>query len=94
MGFYRRKPVVLEAMQWDGTVASATAVIDWVLTSGGTIRYHDESELPALAVDAIGGTVTAQAGDWIMRGVKGEFYPCQPDIFEATYEPAEAPVAT
>lgn len=85
MGFYRKKPVVIEAMQWDGTAAGATPIIDWALDGGGTIRYHDEAPTH-LAVDTAEGTMSA------IKGVKDEFYPCKPDIFDVTYERAWAPV--
>jgi hypothetical protein len=45
----------------------------------------------AMSIDTLEGVMTAQPGDWIIKGVKGEFYPCKPDIFVLTYEPAEAP---
>lgn len=48
---------------------------------------HDGPE--PLKIETIEGTLTAQPGDWIITGVKGERYPCKPDIFEATYEPVE-----
>jgi hypothetical protein len=90
---WRKKPVVIDAMPWDGTVAEATPVIDWILANGGTARYH-EADLdfepkvpPCIKIDTLEGTMHADPGDWIIRGVKGEFYPCKPDIFETTYEP-------
>jgi hypothetical protein len=46
----------------------------------------------ALIIHTLEGAMTASVGDWIIRGVKGEFYPCKPDIFEATYEPVEPSV--
>ena len=46
-----------------------------------------------VAIPTLEGTMRAEIGDWIIRGVKGEFYPCKPDIFEATYEPADAMLA-
>ena len=79
---YRKKPVVIEAMQWDGTAAGATPIIDWVLQGGGTARYHDT----CIAIDTLEGTMLAGPGDWIIRGVQGEHYPCKPDIFDLTYE--------
>lgn len=90
---FRKKPVVIEAMQWDGTTAKATRVIDWVLANGGTARFHAEytdnggASLPAyVSIDTLEGSMAAVAGDWVIRGVKGEFYPCKPDIFSATYD--------
>jgi len=88
MALYRKKPVVIEALHWDGTVSAATMVIDWMLALGGTARYHDDDLPPSLHIDTLEGTMTAAPGDWVIQGVKGEFYPCKPDIFDATYEPA------
>jgi hypothetical protein len=82
---YRKKPVEIEAMQYLGGAENATEIIDWVLASGGTARYHDE--LPEhIAIDTLEGTMRAGTGWWVIRGLKGEFYPCEPEIFEATYE--------
>jgi hypothetical protein len=97
---YRKKPVVIEAIRWTGTAMSATEVIDWALShkDGTSIRYHSAQDAyddgeeacpysPAsLAVDTLEGTMSAIAGDFIIRGVNGEFYPCKPDIFAKTYE--------
>jgi len=55
------------------------------LESGGTIRYHDDQG-ETLSVDTLEGIMTARVGDFIIRGVQGEFYPCKSDIFAATYE--------
>jgi hypothetical protein len=88
----RKRPVTVDAAPWDGTVAGATAVIDWVLANGGTARYHDESEPGgcAIAIDTLEGTMTALPGSWVIRGVAGEFHPVRGDIFERTYDPADA----
>lgn len=90
---FRKRPVEVEATRWDGTVADATRIIDWVLGGGGTARYVDEGGQPAsLHIDTLEGPIHwANEGDWIIRGVAGEFYPCKPDIFAATYEPREHP---
>ncbi len=81
---YRKKPVVIDAILWNGTASGATAVIDFVLAGGGTARYHDEDD--KIAIDTLEGTVTASPGDWVIRGVQGEHYPCKTDIIVATYE--------
>lgn len=88
---YRKKPVVIEARQWSGSAVEATPIIDWILEGGGTARYvdydqHGQSDDPSIHVDTLEGTMHASPGDWIIRGVEGEFYPCKPDIFAATYE--------
>jgi len=81
---FRKKPVVIDAMQYDGSNHMALTLwagefgvsVDWDI-SGAQINIH-----------TLEGTMLADKGDWIIRGVKGEFYPCKPDIFAATYEPA------
>ena len=90
---YRKKPVEIEAVQWDGTAAGATPVIDWILSHGGNARYrdcpptlHDIAWRCDIAIDTREGRMTASPGDWVIRGVQGEFYPIKSDIFEATYE--------
>jgi hypothetical protein len=92
---FRKKPVEIQAKHWDGSIEGATVIIDWVLAGAGTARYrecttsHDERTshcVPAIAIDTLEGTMKADPGYWIIRGVKGEFYPCEPDIFAATYE--------
>lgn len=87
-GRYRKKPIVNDAIRWDGGVEEATTIIDWVIENGGTARYHEAvNNVPEeIAIDTLEGTMSAQVGDWIIRGVKGEFYPCKPEIFEITYE--------
>jgi hypothetical protein len=93
---YRKKPVVIEAMQWDGSAESAAPIINWALSfeDGAVIRYHEHlmngeyvaHPDPFLWVDTLEGRMIATSGDFIIRGVNGEFYPCKPDIFAKTYE--------
>lgn len=91
MSRYRKKPVVIDAVRWDGTAMKAGPIVGWILRSGATAQYHEhtpfEHEGGYIAIDTLEGTMTAWPGDWIIRGVQGEFYPCKPTIFEATYEP-------
>lgn len=80
MSKFKKKPVVIEAVQFDGTDKS----VEWLLpqlTSGqiGRSSCH-------LHIKTLEGVMTADIGDWIIQGVNGEFYPCKPDIFEKTYE--------
>jgi hypothetical protein len=98
---YVKLPVVIEAMVWPGFAARATPIIDWILANGGTARYAEEYrramtphrpddlnvifEPERIAIDTLEGTMTAVPGDYIIKGVQGEFYPCKPDIFAATY---------
>ncbi len=89
---YRKKPIVIDAFQFDGSYESVACVI--AVTSAA--RWFGEGHSgrpPCVEIQTLEGTMTAMPGDWIIRGVKGEFYPCKPDIFAATYEPVAAPAA-
>lgn len=79
---FRKKPVVIEAFEYragEQRHEVAQDVID------GRVRYTEEG---TMLIATLEGTMEAKPGDWIIRGVKGELYPCKPDIFAATYEPA------
>ncbi len=86
---YRKKPVVIDAWQWlPGDLAAAGIVVGQLLAAGIDFRHPDGmGKTTTLAIATPEGEMTAQPGDWIIKGVKGEFYPCKPDIFEQTYEP-------
>ncbi|TFI30119.1 hypothetical protein [Streptomyces sp. 4R-3d] len=101
---FRKKPVEIEAVQWDGTAEGATPIIDWILSSGGTATYRcsnpdrcarNDGDTPhAIQIPTLEGDMAASVGDWIIREPFPTndrlFYPCKPDIFAATYEPVEA----
>jgi hypothetical protein len=80
MARYRKKPVVIEAVQY--TAAAPNAAIAFL---GGACRANEIGPLIA----TLEGEMQVSDGDWIIKGVKGEFYPCKPDIFAATYEAVE-----
>ena len=81
---FRKRPVEIEAIQWNGDNVVA------VCTFMGTIIDLADAEALSQAhrfdIETLEGTMSAIPGDWIIRGVKGEYYPCKPDIFAATYE--------
>lgn len=77
---YRKKPVVIEAIHYDGELP-----LDFLGDEEQVRSAGDGSG--ALEIVTLEGTMRANVGDWIIRGVKGELYPCKPNIFEATYEP-------
>ena len=79
MGYFRKKPVVIEARLWDAT--HIPEMLDWI---GDNAKQEGQT----LLIHTLEGTHEASLGDWIIKGVKGEFYPCKPDIFDVTYEPA------
>lgn len=77
---YRKKPVVIEAVQYDGTVQE---IVDFV-----GIRETEMDEQNRLYIKTLEGDMLVSHGDYVIKGIQGEFYPCKPDIFEATYEDA------
>lgn len=87
---YRKKPVVIEAMQLD--MNNRYQIIEWAYkdlpeTFNAPIRKSEAKG--CLIVNTLEGQMFASPGDWIIKGVKGGFYPVKPDIFEATYEKVE-----
>jgi len=99
MAQFRKKPVEIEAMELAGSNADLHAVYCWVEanTQGSFDPLGDEIPASGVSIDpatgliliaTLEGVMQAKPGDWIIRGVQGEFYPCKPDIFAATYEPA------
>lgn len=82
---YRKKPVVIEAVRLDDPDLSVLeSSADWC---GGGVAWGPTAEPVGIIITTLEGVMRADLGDWIIRGVKGEFYPCKPDIFAATYEP-------
>ena len=82
--FYRKRPVTVEAVQFEGTKEGADVVWQWLMgyDAKGMTLGKDASYL---LISTPEGEMRAEPYDWIIRGVKGEFYPCKPDIFAATY---------
>jgi hypothetical protein len=82
---FRKKPVVIGAVQFDASADPS----DW---PEGVYCRHD-GDVVCHRINTLEGELEVSNGDWIITGVKGERYPCKPDIFEMTYEPlAESPV--
>ncbi len=86
---YRKIPVVVEAVQWTG--------LNWdEVAAFAGLPADDEIEIARqmsvadhrLRIRTLEGVMAADPGDWVIRGIKGELYPCKPDIFAATYESA------
>lgn len=78
---FRKKPVVIDAVQYDGTESSVVEILTMRDDTSALRVEYDELLIPTLE-----GVMRASKGDWIIKGVKGELYPCKPDIFKATYE--------
>lgn len=80
---FKKKPVVIEARQLIDE-ASGQDIAYWC---GGNLEGTDSSSTLQITVPTLEGVMTASFMDWVIKGVKGEFYPCKPDIFDATYDP-------
>jgi len=80
---YRKKPVIIEAMQW--FYSDCDSVLDWLKREDVNI-YHNGD---LILIETLEGSMFISDGDFIIKGVQGEFYPCKPDIFEMTYEELE-----
>ena len=95
---YRKKPVIVEALQWNGNnvidiynfLEDKNVETQYEVNSEGKNFYIDFSRGQCvtgdLMIKTLEGTMKADIGDYIIKGVNGEFYPCKPDIFEKTYE--------
>lgn len=80
MAQFRKKPVVIEAEQWNGkNVEEISAFV----SSNASVKGN------TIIITTLEGNMNASVDDWIIKGVNGEFYPCKPDIFEKTYEPVK-----
>lgn len=116
MSLFRKKPVVIEAVQFTGGEINGVELLKWIAginaeptEMGGTVlrlhgnawwRHREEiragnGELAQmfdpehLEIKTLEGVMRGDVGDWIIKGIKGEFYPCKNDIFEASYEAVE-----
>ena len=83
MANFRKKPVIIEARLLEVDSTNQQEIIDWC----GGRKGLDGSVI----IDTLEGSMWAVSGDWIIKGVQGEFYPCKPDIFEKTYEEVPEP---
>ena len=96
MAKYKKKPVVIEAFQYDGDLKESNNnyyVPDWAVKAfEENIMFYDildENYPYELFIRTLEGIHHVSVGDYVIQGVNGELYPCKPDIFEKTYEPVE-----
>jgi len=92
---YKKKPVVIQDIQWTGkNLREITTFIDGEVKTNNIYAsdmwntYCDMVDSSGLKIHTLEGKMNANVGDYVIRGVQGEFYPCKPDIFEKTYEEA------
>jgi phage terminase large subunit-like protein len=86
--YYRKKPVVIEALKWDGSMDKMEAInARWPeIRTAGLTSHPANRTVQSWSIATLEGQHSVSVGDYIIKGIKGEFYPCKPDIFEMTYE--------
>lgn len=86
MAKYRKKPVIIDAWEFDGWLDYSKTLPKEIKDAVDIIRLTQDGKLQ---IKILEGNMIANRGDFIIKGVKGEYYSCKPDIFEATYELVE-----
>lgn len=85
---FRKKPVEIEAVQFDGSNHREVLVFMDPSMNENSAAVSQSMQLP-LVIQTLEGRMRVSVGDWVIRGVKGELYPCKDDIFRMTYEPVD-----
>lgn len=83
---YRKKPVIIEAMQFKDDSADTIIALQEFMGGGDVRVSYADPDNPVIKIETLEGVMDASIGDFIIKGVNGEYYPCKPDIFEKTYE--------
>lgn len=85
---YRKKPVEIEAIEFIDTPERIEEIFNFMENETMRVDYSVYCR-PAVLIETLEGTMRADVGDYIIKGINGEFYPCKPDIFKKTYEEVE-----
>lgn len=85
---YRKKPVVIDAIQFKGTWDSLAQITGLFpdMEQDGMFLEEDKITVSHFGIKTLEGTMKCSTNDYVIKGVKGEYYPCKPDIFDATYD--------
>ena len=90
---YRKKPVVVEVMRFltnnEADNKNMNDIVLWINQGKSDKDLHAWHNATDIYINTLEGVMRAECGDFIIKGVNGEFYPCKPEIFEKTYEPVE-----
>lgn len=94
MMYFRKKPLIVEAIRYTGSTRSFNEIWDWMggdeLNGGSNCGYQGTEDDPQeFDIQTPAGKITASPGDWIIKDENGKFYPCKADIFNMTYEKVE-----
>ena len=84
---FKKKPIVIDAVQWTGD--NVSEILDFVGHRDIRMTNHTKNDIEVcdLYINTLEGPIHASEGDWIIKGTSGEFYPCRPDVFEEIYDP-------
>lgn len=85
-GLYRKLPVVVEAVQYNGSTSVIVAIERWMKTGVYVSPLIQLRDIKSFYISTLEGEMEVSPGDYVIKGVHGEFYPCKPDIFKKTYE--------
>lgn len=83
---FKKKPVVVEAMLFRGSSTSKADIQRWMETGKYRVSTKHTQDTVDMVIPTLEGEMVVSPGDWVIKGVAGEFYPCKPDIFNRTYE--------
>lgn len=84
---YRKKPVVVEVIQFKDDPETLSKLSSFLEDTNRPVRViYEDPKNPTMLIETLEGTMRADEGDYIIKGIRGECYPCKPDIFEQTYE--------
>lgn len=91
MSLWRKRPTQIEAFRWFAPAGEQEETPDWLIAAMNSgevcVRFPHDDERRCMDIITDRGTVTAKPGDWVIRGVEGELYPCTHSVFIATYDP-------
>ena len=90
---FRKKPVVIEAVQFLGSTSQRLAINMWMEGGEYVNPVVQTRDVGPMFIQTLEGEMTAKPGAWIIKGVNGEFYPCEDDIFRKTYDPIDTEAA-
>lgn len=85
MPLFKKKSITIEAQEYDGSYETGMRIMRWVREGGHECSYAQGDRGNQLIIETYEGDMRANPGDWIIKGVHGEFYPCKPGIFAETY---------
>ena len=86
---YRKLPVTIEAAQLTGFGPRDLMVFEWAASEAGSTPVSLDADTGEIHIRTLEGVMVASVGDYIIKGVHGELYPCKPNIFESAYEKVE-----